>query len=364
MSNDDFDFNDFNPKDLTDDPKEVSHLCHFLQAAMQIELTTIPLYMTAMYSIHPGTNEEAQLVIRSVVLEEMLHLTLAANLVNALGGNPRLDQAHNLPSYPAKAPYSAESVTPFPLTPFSRAALDMFIAIESPPYGKPKWDTRGWHTIGQFYGLIDKGLRNLVKRHRERGVFTGDPDKQVGPEHFYNSGGEVIKVTDLRSAREAIEVIIEEGEGLDESIFTSDDRLFDEERQEAHYFRFKEIRYGRRYGVHDTPADNPSGAPMEVDWDSAYRFEVDPNDFDGSDPHMADAKALVERFTRTYAALTWVLHRTFNGDPARMKEAVPLMLDLRYLAEEIMRTPHPVKEGLNLYPNFNISPNLLTEVQK
>ena len=62
-----------------------------LQWAIELEHATIPAYLCALYSIKSGSNLEAVELISSVVIEEMLHLTLAANLLNAVGGEPRLD---------------------------------------------------------------------------------------------------------------------------------------------------------------------------------------------------------------------------------------------------------------------------------
>ena len=64
----------------------VERLHEYLYAALQLEHATIPPYLTALYSLHPGTNSDAAHVIRVVAVEEMLHLTLAANLLNAVGG--------------------------------------------------------------------------------------------------------------------------------------------------------------------------------------------------------------------------------------------------------------------------------------
>ena len=61
----------------------VAALHRYLHKAMQLEHATIPPYLMALYSIEPGTNSDATHVIRVVVVEEMLHLTLAANLLNA-----------------------------------------------------------------------------------------------------------------------------------------------------------------------------------------------------------------------------------------------------------------------------------------
>src|SRR6187401_1377068 len=75
-----------------------------LQWAIEIEHSIIPPYLCALYSIKPGTNREAVEAITSVFIEEMLHMTLAANVLNAVGGAPRLDAADFLPRYPMNLP--------------------------------------------------------------------------------------------------------------------------------------------------------------------------------------------------------------------------------------------------------------------
>ncbi|RBH51872.1 hypothetical protein C3F00_033145, partial [Pseudomonas sp. MWU13-2860] len=50
-----------------------------LAGAVRLELSTIPTYLTALFSIKPGQNQEARALVQSVVVEEMLHMTLAAN---------------------------------------------------------------------------------------------------------------------------------------------------------------------------------------------------------------------------------------------------------------------------------------------
>ena len=65
---------------------DIDGLHRHLHAAMQLEHATIPPYLTALYSIHPGTNAAATQIVRAVAVEEMLHLTLAANVLNAVAG--------------------------------------------------------------------------------------------------------------------------------------------------------------------------------------------------------------------------------------------------------------------------------------
>jgi len=60
-----------------------------LQWAIELEHATLPPYLTALYSLDPERNPAAVEVLSSVFVEEMLHLALAANLLNAVGGAPR-----------------------------------------------------------------------------------------------------------------------------------------------------------------------------------------------------------------------------------------------------------------------------------
>jgi Ferritin-like len=51
---------------------QASDLYEHLQAAIELEHSTIPLYLTALYSIQPNSNREVAEIIFSVVREEML----------------------------------------------------------------------------------------------------------------------------------------------------------------------------------------------------------------------------------------------------------------------------------------------------
>ena len=83
-----------------------------LQLAVGLELSTVPVYLTALYSVEAGRNTDATQTIRSVAMEEMLHMTLAANVLNALGevpGTGPVDFQHRrnlspIPAYPLDSP--------------------------------------------------------------------------------------------------------------------------------------------------------------------------------------------------------------------------------------------------------------------
>ncbi|MFI0153009.1 ferritin-like protein [Streptomyces lydicus] len=341
-------------------PTTVEELREYLQAALEVEHLTLPVYMTGLYSIRPGTNRTAHFAIRSVLMEEMLHMTLAANLLNAVGGTPRVGRKEFVAEYPARLPFSSPQLPAIGLQHFSPAALQTFLLIERPrkmaPNPKPG---EGWTSIGQFYDSIRQGLEHLVAQHGAAAIFTGRPERQVGPEDFYNSGGEVFAVHDLKSAQLAIRVISDQGEGTDGTIWDSDDLIFGEERQLAHYFRFNEIYTGRSYGPHDTPDAPPSGPLLDVTWDDAYPIH--------GDSKVADYKKYEQTsavyghaiaFNTRYAALLSYLQSAFDGWPRAMALAVPTMLELRDRSEQLYRNPHPdptlAAEGLFASPTFEL----------
>ena len=159
------------------------------QAAVDVELFTIPLYMTSLYSIQgmhaitgqgndfyqgrlwPGSktsanpvtaNEQAFNLVFSVFIQEMLHLQMAANMATVLGVSPNFtdtalqDDRHGWTCYgpsnsvipniiDLKDTIHHEDV-PVNVGPLSDVLLRLFIAIEQPEadaranikYGKEK----------------------------------------------------------------------------------------------------------------------------------------------------------------------------------------------------------------------------------
>jgi hypothetical protein len=66
-------------------------------------------------------------------------------------------------------------------------------------------------TISELYRSIELGLDRLAERLGEARLFLGPPAAQAGPRHFRFP--ELVPVTDLASARAAIDTIVEQGEG-------------------------------------------------------------------------------------------------------------------------------------------------------
>lgn len=327
------------------DPARVQRLRDALQHAIMLEHATIPAYLCALYSIEDGSNVEAADIIRSVVMEEMLHMVLAANVLNAVGGEPSLDHAGFVPRYPTQLPYSDGRLV-VGLRRFSPEAVATFLAIERPEPAGARPLLEGYDTIGQLYAGVELELRSIGPA-----VFTGHADRQIGPGRFYYGGaGEPVVVHDLDSALAALDLVVDQGEGLDHTIHEAPHRLGDEL---AHYFRFRQIAVGYHYRESDVANAPPTGPRLTVDWDAVLPMRDDPT-VDRLRPG-SEVRRLSEGFNRTYGALLGCLHRAFNGEPERLVAAVPLMYDLRYQAVALMRIPCS-PDGRTAGPSFEWPP--------
>lgn len=336
-------------------------LISYLNAALALEHATIPPYLTAYYSIHSTTNSDAAHIIRVVAVEEMLHLTLVANVLNAVGGSPDLTRPGFVPSYPAFLPDGEDDFT-VDLRPFSPAAVETFCKIERPRkapdadsrlirsgtdrpllVASPTIEGARFYSIGEFYEEIVEGLEQLAAA--DPGLFCGDESRQIGPEYFYSGGGEIIPVRDLDSACRALRFIAAQGEGLDMGLYDADGEL-------AHYYRFRQLQFGRYYQKGDRP-DSPSGPPLEVAWDQVYDAKVNPRLADY--PAGSELAAVAESFNADYGTFLALLTTAFTGEPARLQEAIWFMFRLRDGFTRLMRNPLPGRGGLHAAPTFEVN---------
>jgi Ferritin-like len=324
-----------------------------LQWAIELEHATLPPYLCALYSLDPERNPAAVEVVASVFAEEMLHLALAANLLNAVGGRPRLDTPGMLPPHPRRLPHGDRSLE-LSLLPFGAEALDMFLRIEQPaPPGAPA-EYDDYQTIGQFYHAIGEGLRHLCDRLGEREVFCGDPARQVTAFHFRHTAGRLIAVDDLASALAALEEIVEQGEGTARGeVWDGDQDVFHPDREEvAHYYRFQELRIGRRYRRGDTPQSGPTGETISVDLAAVRPMRRNPRLADH--PPGSAIRTAQEEFNHTYCAVLHLLEQAFNGSPKMLGVATGTMYALKAQAQGLMAMPDG--DGTTAGPTFEYVP--------
>lgn len=320
-----------------------------LQTALELEHTTIPPYLCAMYTIAPETNEAAYFVIRSVVAEEMLHMVLVANVLNAVGGTPSVNHPRFVPEYPTHLPHSDDKVL-VQLAAFSPASVDTFMAIEQPSDAGAPPEADHYQTIGQFYAAISDGLKLLTSKLGPGRVFTGDDARQVRVGLYYG-GGEPVVVNDLETALAALSVIVDEGEGIDETIWDGDSETFRQPAEIAHYFRFREIALGRYYAPGDTPKGGPTGRPLPVSWESVLPMHPNPKLEDYPPGEIRDG---ARAFNQCYATLLDQIHDAFNGAPELLVHAVGEMFQLKYLALDLVNNPFPGDAAYGAGPTFEI----------
>jgi hypothetical protein len=340
-------------KDVKNYVKDIKHLQDCLRTALQLELSTIPPYLCGLYTIKEGSNVEAGALIRSVVVEEMLHMVLVSNILNAITDPKTIKKGDKLfnvkdiiPVYPTPLPGGIipevpKGTPPFKvqLLKFSREALDEFSTIERP--SDPQAPITGhFDSIGQFYEAIRYGLFRLNKT-TPGGIFIGDPKRQITPEHYYGSGGKITKVTTYEEAEEAIGEIVGQGEGIDGTIST-EQVMFGEDIEYAHYFKFQEICFGRMYSANDTnfqmPVKSiPTGRPFTVSWSSVYNMKANPKMKDYE--HNPELLQKAIEFNKVYVQLLNGINDAVSGEPDLLIKGITVMYDLKYKALELLNIP-------------------------
>ena len=177
-----------------------------------------------MYSIKQSsysqwsTGTSAFDTIRSVVVEEMLHLCLARNLLIAVGGkHHQFYKEKFVFKYPDLMPHRIPELQ-FQLQPASREVVnEIFMPLELPRLPPPPEsladDTHidEYHTLYEFYKAIEEGFEWLDDHKRGELWDTTSFKKQYS--RAYWGGGKPIVVTDLETARQAIRTIVDQGEG-------------------------------------------------------------------------------------------------------------------------------------------------------
>ncbi|WP_410791286.1 ferritin-like domain-containing protein [Kribbella sp. C-35] len=309
----------------------IDSLHEHLQWAIELEHATLPPYLCALYSLDPARNPDAVEVVSSVFVEEMIHLSLASNLLNAVGGEPRLDTPELLPGYPRQLPHGSIELS---LLPFGPDALEMFLRLEKPEAPGASAEGDHYETIGQFYDAIEEGLRYLCDTLGEEKVFSGDPARQVTAGPFHHTAGTLQPVTDLASALAALDEIVEQGEGTARGeVWDGDHDIFHPDRDEvAHYYRFQELKLGRRYQRGDTPQSGPTGEPVTIDPTGVSPMQPNPRRSDNE-----QIRAAQEEFDNTYCTLLFLLEQAFTGEPALIRDATRAMFGLKAEALKLMQ---------------------------
>lgn len=255
-----------------------AELIDALRVASELEHQLMAQYLFAVYSLKRYTYEGLDPVllervrrwsssITLIARQEMEHLGLALNLLSSIGGTPSFTR----PNMPQRADYYGQAGIKLELTRGDLDTIKRFQRFEAPDKlikglqpGQPidqaaalAWcddaetdvvGTRGqlkqlldaksqarlaaapvtsfgWQSIQDLYQTIYNGFETLAHAMGERNLFVGKPSVQIfgGPggrqptgsmDDLNQYGVDLIGVTSLASAKQAIAMILEQGEGI------------------------------------------------------------------------------------------------------------------------------------------------------
>jgi len=306
---------------------DIQWLKDSLQAAVELEFATLPPYLAAWWSIKAGS-EYVSNSIRTIIIDEMVHMGLACNLLKALQETPIIDGS-TVPNYPGPLPGGVNPALTIELQGLTPEAIELFMDIE-----RPSWDPIGgykkesYDTIGQFYDAIQEAFERLQPDLSTDGQVEKD-----------TSQGGVYIIDTLDRAKEAIELIKVQGEGSSSSPQDGEDL--------AHYYRFAEISQGRQFikssgtwGYIGNIIDFPDAYPMATVPEGGYQ-NVSP-----------DVEGLLKAFNKEYTNMINSLQRAWAGDPGAINTAVAEMYQLAGDAVALMKEEIPDDSGQTYGPDF------------
>ncbi|TYC68290.1 hypothetical protein FMN63_11445 [Stappia sp. BW2] len=305
------------------EPEEAcARLGRLLQAALELEFSTVPPYLSAAFSLGGDNRQVYQLILR-VAKEEMLHMTVVANLMNAIGIAPDIYQA--IPAYP----FDLKVIEPplhLELESFSIEQVErLFMQIETPedPVNFPTAfadEEEPVETIGQFYekiikilandtipGLFDNAARNAYKQISVDPNFVAFAYKNDSDHHTYPLAPEFdFVIRDKETAIRHLEWIVAEGEG------SAPYNPLSPEDIPGHFYRFESIIKGR-YLVRDGSTElgyRYAGASLPFDETKVHLFV--PNAKAADFAHEPSVKRQMDRFNSRYSEMVDKLAFAFN----------------------------------------------------
>ena len=347
------------PESVTSDPEK--------KMRAQADLDTIRPWLAQTYTI---------------ARQEMEHLGIVQNLLAALGEEPYFMR----PAFPVSSQHTFLDA-PFRLDRLGSKTLRLFIWYERPDYLTDEFKQRhgdpaetdladvsssilppflkSYDSVTKLYTAIKDAFNELDPAT----IFAGEPARQVDKDLFgYRI--EMMPVTNRESASAAIDLVLEQGEGIGEA---------PDSEEPAHFERFLKILRGLDHAIasdkHFDPAlpvvSNPWIAEDGIGVCNVNKEKITPI----TNPHTRDVMAL---FNDSYS-LMLVMMKSFFGtysgiyQPEPRPQAAlfygaffPLMtMVIRPLGEIIARMPadgenlDPRPDQLHAGASFEINPDVL-----
>ena len=325
---------------LIDEPVcNISYVRTSLQTAIELEWGLLPLYLTSWFTIKSLSNEGctphsdnygACDRIHSIVIQEMLHMAQAANLLTSVGGKPIINASTEV-KYPRKGlpggvlknlQLSIEKLT-------LDQARCQFMAVEIPRNSSAVYPPiiNDLYTIGAFYRDIFSCMEFLGE-----GIFS-NPGNQI-QNVFSPSVGTLYVVKDLNTANISINQIIDQGEGTS----PLDPNQADTEGDYAHFYKFEEITCENALKKVGTNHYAYTGEDLPLVSSGIYNMIANPSS-DTIPPGTACYNATKD-FNDLYKSIVGNLDTGFaNGLQSAVSTAINEMFALPGKAQTVMELP-------------------------
>jgi len=320
---------------VSQDQRDLEWIKTSLQAAIALELSTIPPYLCGLWSIkNPNPGEQAAQLIRGIVIDEMFHMGLACNMLSAIGGTPQIIAA--VPTYPGPLPGGVRPQLTVYLSGLTRKYVrEVFMEIEMPEEPLALAREEGPPTIGAFYDALSEAFRQV-----QPAISMNNQLSQSGI-----GTNNLEPVEDLAGVEDSITLIKEQGEGTSTS-----PEAPQAAGEFAHYYKFGEIYYGRELrqvnGKWEFTGD-------VVPFPEVYPMGVVPaGGWPNPDPPV---QGLLQTFNSNYTAILQDLEMAWaEGDEAALTRSIGTMFSLQGTADELLNIPLPGGDG-SYGPEFRVT---------
>lgn len=353
----------YHSKDVGDkDEDKLFVLKNLLGYAVLLEFATIPIYLSAMWTIKDNNCEVAK-SIRNIFQEEMLHMAMVCNMLVGIGGEPKIYSTKNRLKFPTGLPGDVHPELFLYLEGLNDCSLRNFMEIELPdevadiydyetkekveltklcgPSGKhtgeisPDHDHTHNSTIGELYTRINDLFQELQPEM--------DIERQLaGPLSWF-------VMADAKSVSKAIDFIKEQGEGSDD--VTPESTGMDDL---AHFYRFWEVYYEKKIVEENGKYYFKDPLPRP----DIYRTARIPPGGYQEENVSPKVWHLINEFDKTYSELVMLLEDAWaadGGGQASLVKAIEVMFRLEKYALPLIQTRIPEStDGLHYGPCFRI----------
>jgi Ferritin-like len=326
--------------------RDIQWLTDSLQAALELELSTLPPYLCGMWSImDPSSAPGAAIytLIDSVVREEMTHLGLVCNLLTSIDGRPRIANGYaDCITYPGPLPGGVRPQLNVFLGGLTKPQVrDVFMEIEYPEGGPIRLREAAaretFPTIGAFYDAILMAFNSISP--------TLSPAKQL----TYATGGFAVTVVQtLSDVTAAINLIKVQGEGTSTTPQAGSEL--------AHYYRFAELYVGKGLVMQSDGGFGFTGSPLPFP-DTHTMAPIPKGGY--VNPSLAARSALIA-FDALFSEMLDTLDLAWtSGSQLTLSTAIGMMRKLKAAASPLFIIPLPVPEDGFYGPAFNYVPKHL-----